>query len=73
MTIRNLDEDTFLRLKQRARSNQRSLEAEIRLILDQSARVDRSDLARWSAELRRRLEGRYRGEVTADIRADRDR
>ena len=38
--VRNLDDSIVERLKARARTNERSLEAEVRLILEQSARVD---------------------------------
>ena len=36
--VRNLDDAVVDRLKARARTNDRSLEAEVRLILEQSAR-----------------------------------
>jgi antitoxin FitA len=38
--VRNLDDDVVARLKTRARDNDRSLEAEVRHILEQSAKVD---------------------------------
>ena len=37
LTIRNLDEKTLERLKQRASSNHRSLEAEVRVLLENIA------------------------------------
>lgn len=36
--IRNLDEEVVARLKRRARGNERSLEAELRVILEEQAR-----------------------------------
>ena len=73
MTIRNIDDALYARLKARAKVNGRSLEGEVRYILDRAARGERSALARRAALVRARLEGRYSGDATADIRADRDR
>lgn len=38
VTIRNLDEDVVERLKKKAKENHRSLEAELRVILEDEAR-----------------------------------
>ena len=73
MTVRNIDDALYERLKARAKVNERSLEGEVRHILDQVARGDRAALARRAAAIRERLKGRYSGDATADIRADRDR
>lgn len=73
MTIRNVDEKVYQRLKERARTSRRSLEAEVRSILDAAVVPDRSELIRLSTEMRARLAGHYKGDATADIRADRDR
>lgn len=73
MTIRNIDETVYRRLHQRARLNQRSLEAEVRVILDEACKPDREDVARRARDLRARVKGRYTGDATADIRADRER
>ena len=73
LTIRRIDEDVYQHLKERARRNLRSLEAEVRVILDQAARPDRSEVTRRAAAMRARLAGRYRGDSTAAIREDRDR
>ena len=73
MTIRNIDDRVYERLKERARTSRRSLEAEVRAILDEAVVPDRSELIRLSTEMRASLTGHYKGDVTADIRADRDR
>jgi len=73
LTIRNIDDALYARLKDRARSNHRSLEAEVRAILDQQLRLDRAGVVRRANEFRRGLVGRYRGNATAEIRADRNR
>lgn len=38
LTIRQLDDDTYRRLKERARTNRRSLEAEVRHLLEERSR-----------------------------------
>ena len=72
LTIRNLDDDLYQRLKEQARLNQRSLEGEARLILDRALRLDRDAVIREAAAIRRSLTGRYTGDPTAEIREDRD-
>lgn len=45
LTIRDLDEDVVERLKRRAKSNNRSLEGEVRTILQQSVKtIDKTGL-----------------------------
>ncbi len=73
LTVRNIDDNIYQRLKDRARVNRRSLEAEVRAILDQAVVPDRSEVARRAAAMRARLGGRYTGNATAAIREDRDR
>ena len=73
LTIRNVDPSVVARLKERARTNHRSFEAEVRAILDRHAYPDRSAVVARANEFRRRLVGRYTGDATAEIRADRDR
>ena len=73
LTVRNVDERVYQRLKDRARINRRSLEAEVRTILDQAALPDRTEVVRRAAAMRARLAGRYHGDATAEIRKDRDR
>ena len=73
LTVRNVDEQVYQRLKDRARVNRRSLEAEVRAIPDQAALPDRAEVVRRAEAMRARLVGRYHGDATADIREDRDR
>lgn len=73
LTIRNVDEKVYQRLKERARISRRSLEAEVRVILDQAVLPDRSEVSRRAAAMRARLAGRYTGDATAAIREDRER
>lgn len=73
MTIRNIEDEVYRRLKDRAQASRRSLEAEVRAVLGQAVVPDRSGAARRAAALRARLRGHYRGDATAAIRADRER
>lgn len=80
LTIRKVDDRTYARLKRRAERNKRSLEAEIRLILDQavsdtaeeSAKRAREDTIRWLDELRSKQEPLPEGTIVRWIREGRD-
>lgn len=72
MTVRNIDDGCMKRLKERARLNKRSLEAEVRDILEKVAQPGREEFFDWTREFRNRLRHRYTGDPTAEIRMDRD-
>jgi plasmid stability protein len=73
LLVRGLDEGLVLRLKERAARNGRSLEAEVRTILERSAaRPDdavRAMLDQW----RTRLEGRHFSDSSDLVAEDRER
>ena len=71
--VRNLDETVVERLKDRARNNGRSLEAEVRHILEQSARVEMAKSRRKIIAIRRKLKGRRFTDSVELIREDRER
>ena len=74
--VRNLDTKTVERLKERAKRNRRSLQAEVRVILEDVARRGAMSLeSRWELadRLRKELEGRVHSDSTLLIREDRDR
>ena len=73
LTVRNIEDGLYRRLQERARINNRSMEAEVRTILKQATSPDRSEIARRAAAMRTRLVGRYTGDATREIRKDRDR
>jgi len=72
MTIRNLDDAAYARLKAQAKRNHRSLEAEARAILENAATVDLDELRERIRARRERMAAYYTGDVTADIREERD-
>ena len=71
--IRDLDGAVIGRLKERARKGGRSLEAELRLILEQAAATDLGDARRLAARIRRRLAGRTHSDSAALVAEDRRR
>ena len=71
--IRNLDEATVRKLKQRAARNGRSAEAEYRAILTEAARADDGfDWIRMSDEIRNRSAGRQHTPSEVLMREGRD-
>lgn len=74
--VRDLDEETVERLKKRARDDGRSLQSEVKRILDQAAHettVDMERARKMLGEFRRRFKGRKFSDSVELIRADRDR
>jgi plasmid stability protein len=71
--VRNLDDVVVDRLKTRARDNDRSLEAEVRHILEQSTKVDMAQARLIVMERRKKLQGRKFADSVELIREDRDR
>ncbi len=71
--VRNLDDAAVERLKARAKASGRSLEAEVRQILEQSAQVDMAQARLMATEMRRRLKGRKFPDAADLIREDRER
>jgi len=74
ITIRNLDDDVIARLKERARANGRSLEAELREIVAMSARQpSREEFLAEIDRIRAMTPSPLQTDSTALIREDRDR
>lgn len=73
LTVRGIDDAVYGRLKALARLNHRSVEAQVRAILERATCPDRSEIAGRAAAMRARLAATYTGDATAEIRADRDR
>ena len=71
--IRNLDPETVERLKERARRHRRSLEGEIRVILEKEAAAGAEDPWRLADRIRASFGGRRFTDSAALIREDRDR
>ena len=73
LLIRDVDERTVERLKQRAARNSRSLQAEMQIIVERAAAVDMIESRAVAAGIRRRLRDRKHSDSTALIAEDRRR
>ena len=77
INVRQLDDDVVRRLKHRASDNNRSLEGEVRHILECAVEDDmeakRASFLAMTDRLRRSLEGREHTPAEELIREDRDR
>jgi plasmid stability protein len=71
--VRNLDDAAVERLKSRARAHGRSLQAEAKDILEQSARFDVAEARKLVDCIRRSFEGRKFDDSTELVREDRNR
>lgn len=72
--VRGVDDAVIDRLRKRAEGHNRSLEAELRDILEQASRqVDVTSARRSAADLHRKLEGHPHFDSAELIREDRER
>lgn len=72
--VRNLDEGDLERLKARATDKQRSLQAELQMILSHAARqASCGDIRKTAAELRKKLAGRSHTDSAELLAEDRAR
>jgi plasmid stability protein len=69
--IRDVSKSTLDRLKARARRNDRSLQAELKTILDEAAGQDWTHTRLLAAKLRKRLAGRTHSDTVDLIASDR--
>ncbi len=75
LLVRNLQEETVESLKQRAKANHRSLQAELALILENAAKVQSISFWKHSTSIREQLAQSKKSfsDSTELIREDRDR
>lgn len=71
--VRNLDDAAVERLKSRAKAHGRSLQAEAKDILEQSARIDVAEARKLVDCIRKSFEGRKFDDSTELVREDRNR
>jgi antitoxin FitA len=71
--IRDLDERTIARLKERAARNNRSLQAELHLIVERAAVANMVDSRSLAGRLRRKLSDRRHSDSAALVAEDRRR
>jgi plasmid stability protein len=73
LLIRDLDDETVRRLKERARRHGRSLQGEAKLILTQAAGLSLSEARELARQWHQNLAGRKLPDSTDVIRQDRQR
>jgi len=71
--IRNVDEQTIVKLKNRAARNDRSLQAELQQVLERAATSDAVDGRAVAAKIRRKLGERKHSDSALLIAEDRRR
>ncbi len=71
--VRNLTEKSLARLKHRARDHGRSLQSELRQILEQAASSNMLGASRLARRIRRELAGREHSDSAELVAEDRDR
>ena len=71
--VRGLDDEVVKRLKRRAKEAGRSLQAEVRLILEDAAKLDMATARRKLQEFQKRFKGRTFSDSAELIREDRER
>lgn len=71
--VRDLDKTMIERLKARAEQHGRSLQVELKTILEQAARQDMIDARRLAERIRKKLAGRPHSDSVELIREDRER
>lgn len=73
--VRNIDEETLEKLKKKAAANNRSLQEELKELLEMHAGPDIEEVRKMARESIRKYkaEGRKFSDSTKDIREDRDR
>lgn len=71
--VRDLADEVVETLKARAREHRRSLQAEVKLLLEEAARVDRATARRRIEEVRKELAGRPMSDSAELIQELRDR
>jgi plasmid stability protein len=73
LLVRNVDPEAVTRLKARAREGGRSLQAEIKLILERTASTDMATARSLAIRLRRKLGGRQHTDSARLLARDRMR
>ena len=71
--VRNIDDAVITKLKRRAEEQGRSLQAELRYILEQAATTDRVEARRLAEKIRRKLSSRSHTDSGVSLAEDRER
>ena len=73
ISVRNVPEEIYAGLQIMAKKNRRSLQEQIKLILEQEVELANRSFLASAAEWRKRLKGRGLNDTVAMVRKDRNR
>ena len=73
LLVRDLEKETIERLKTRAKQHNRSLQGEVKLILQNAAKLSMAEASNVASGWQKRLGGRKFSDSSTLIREDRDR
>ena len=73
LSIRNLSDEAYEALKGMAAANHRSMQEQVRCIIEREARLAKGAGVAVARAWRARLAGRVLGDTVADVRKDRHR
>ena len=73
ISVRNVPEHIYASLQMMAKKNRRSLQEQIKLILEQEVELANRSFLAGAAEWRKRLQGRSLNDTVAMVRKDRNR
>lgn len=73
ISIRNVPDHIYTGLQVMAKNNRRSLQEQIKLILEQEVKLTNISFLAGAAEWRKRLQGRNMSDTVKTLRKDRER
>lgn len=73
ISIRNVPDDVYVVLQTMAKTNRRSLQEQIKYILEQEVNLVRGSSVARAVEWRKRLQGRQFSNIVESVRKDRER
>ena len=73
ISIRNVPDDVYIVLQAMAKVNRRSLQEQVKILLEQEIRLQKGSSVTKSSEWRDRLKSRKMSNIVQSIRKDRER
>ena len=73
LTVRDVDEKVYERLRALAKANGRSLQSQVRMILEREVQLAMASDVESGRQWRERLADREWGDIVADVRHERER
>ena len=73
ISIRNIPDDVYAGLQAMANTNRRSLQEQVKLILEQEVKLTRRSFLADAADWRKNLQGREFNDTVKEVRKDRQR